>query len=163
MERLKANLARAGLEPADLPAALLIHEFLGAAMATAFWAACYAFEPSKTALGPASRALAAKHPPLQRLWQRSVSTATSRVARTPWLASRVDPARLTLSLAESLVLRAGIKPGTFVFKIWASAAVVRAGKRVLDRGSGRVACATLTAFRVGGGPVAVRRACPWRV
>jgi len=172
MDRLKAELARAGLAPADLPAALLVHELLGAAMATAFWAACYAVQPSNTALGPVARRLAARHPAAQRLWERSVASAAARVRRTPWLAARgADPGRLTLSLAESLVLRATIKPATFVFKLWASAAVVKGGKvmMVAGRGGGggrgaRVGCVTLTAFREGGGlgARAVRRVCPWR-
>lgn len=32
----------------------------------------------------------------------------------------VDPSRLTVSLAESLCLRAAIKPATFPFKLWAA-------------------------------------------
>jgi hypothetical protein len=31
-----------------------------------------------------------------------------------------DPARLTVALAESLCLRAAIKPATFPFKLWAA-------------------------------------------
>lgn len=42
----------------------------------------------------------------------------------------VDPARLTVSLAESLCLRASIKPLTFPFKIWASYKLVLFGKEL---------------------------------
>lgn len=42
----------------------------------------------------------------------------------------VEPARLTVSLAESLCLRASIKPLTFPFKIWASYKLVLFGKRL---------------------------------
>ena len=43
-------------------------------------------------------------------------------------ASCRDPARLTVSLAESITLRACIKPLTFPFKIWASYRLVLAAK-----------------------------------
>jgi hypothetical protein len=39
-----------------------------------------------------------------------------------------DPARLTVSLAESICLRALIKPVTFPFKLWASWKLVLATK-----------------------------------
>ena len=39
-----------------------------------------------------------------------------------------DPARLTVSLAESITLRACIKPLTFPLKIWASYKLVLATK-----------------------------------
>ena len=118
--------------------------------------------------GPAA---AADHPAAQRLWARSVSAAQARVARTPWLArTGADPARLTLALAESLALRACIKPATFVFKLWASAAVVRGGKRVVGRlrahgGGSRLACVSAgVVAAVTPGPAAakaVRRVGPW--
>ncbi len=49
----------------------------------------------------------------------------------------VDPARLTVSLAESLCLRASIKPLTFPFKIWASYKLVRFGKELRLGGRSR--------------------------
>lgn len=36
----------------------------------------------------------------------------------PLQAPGVEPGRLTVSLAESLCLRAAIKPATFPFKLW---------------------------------------------
>ena len=39
-----------------------------------------------------------------------------------------DPARLTVALAESITLRACIKPITFPFKLWASWKLVLASK-----------------------------------
>ena len=165
MNRLKSGLARHGLNPADLPAALLIHELLGAAMATAFWAACYATQPSTTALEPLARRVAAAHPAAQRLWQTSVAAAQARVRKTPWLSrTGADPARLALSLAESLMLRACIKPGTFVFKLWASAALVKGGKRVIaGRKAARLACATTKCGVWSAAPAAraMRRIGPW--
>lgn len=38
----------------------------------------------------------------------------------PPQARAIDPTRLTVGLAESLCLRATIKPVTFPFKLWAS-------------------------------------------
>ena len=49
----------------------------------------------------------------------------------------VDPARLTESLAESLCLRAAIKPATFPFKLWAAWKLTLALKSSrLSRGGG---------------------------
>lgn len=166
MNRLK--IERHGLAPADLPAALLVHELLGAAMASGFWAACYAIQPSSSTLAPIARRAAARHPALQRLWGRSVEVARANVGASAWVRrTGADPARLTLSLAESLALRACIKPGTFVFKLWASAAVVKAGKRVVGGGGRRARLACVSAGAVAAwGPSAttgkaVRRVGPW--
>ena len=131
LQNLKAKFAAAGLEPRDLVPALVVHEALGLAMAAGFWASCYSLQPSKrlsavTSLAPPR--------PLAALYLRSLETARARLSssnRGRLLLARADPARATVSLAESLVLRATIKPATFVFKIWASAAVVSGAKRVL--------------------------------
>lgn len=155
IERLKRKFADAGLEPADLVPALVVHEMLALAMALGFWGTCYALEPSKVAAsGVFSRGGKMKvQPPraLAALYERSLSTARATLnngnrsisSRIPILA-KADPARATVSLAESLCLRAALKPATFVFKIWASAAVVVRGKRALAaraararRGQGR--------------------------
>lgn len=47
-------------------------------------------------------------------------------------AALVDPRRLTTSLAESILIRAGIKPITFVFKLWASYMIVKHGKKIYN-------------------------------
>jgi hypothetical protein len=170
MQRIKSELAKQGLRPADLPAALVVHEILGAAMAAGFWAACYVFQPSTTALAPLARSAAARHPALARSWEASLAAARARVAKSTWIRTRTgaDPARLTLALADSLVARAALKPATFVFKLWASAAAMRAGKRAVgglrrrNGEGGRVACVTLAAGCGGlASARAVRRPCPW--
>lgn len=48
----------------------------------------------------------------------------------------VDPSRLTVSLAESLCLRAAIKPATFPFKLWAAYKLTLLTKRRGGGGSG---------------------------
>lgn len=128
LQRLKNKFADAGLEPRDLVPALVVHEALGLAMAAGFWASCYYLQPSKrlsrvTALAPPR--------PLAALYSRSLETARARLSSSSNKGLLADPARATVSLAESLVLRATIKPATFVFKIWASAAVVSGAKRVM--------------------------------
>lgn len=143
LQKLKNKFADAGLEPRDLVPALVVHEALGLAMAAGFWASCYALQPSKrlsavTNLAPPR--------PLAALYSRSLETARARLSSSSSSSSsnsrglgrlvlaRVaggDPARATVSLAESLALRATLKPATFVFKIWASAAVVSGAKKVL--------------------------------
>jgi hypothetical protein len=173
MQRIKKELARQGLRPADLPAAIVVHELLGACMALGFWSACYAIQPASTVLAPVARAAAGRTPALAGLWERSLHSARARVSRAAWIRARTgaDPARLTLALAESLVVRAVLKPGTFVFKLWASAALVRVAKTAAVSAAGgagrpgRVACVSLAALAGGPGRAtrAVRRPCPWSV
>ncbi len=135
LQKLKAKFAEAGLEPRDLLPALVVHEALGLAMAAGFWASCYALQPSARL----SRVTTFTPPrPLRALFSRSLETATRRLQSSgskkgilPAVKTTVDPARATVGLAESLALRAAIKPATFVFKIWASTAVVSKAKRVL--------------------------------
>jgi len=52
-----------------------------------------------------------------------MARASASVQRLPKFLQK-DPTRLTVSLAESLCLRAAIKPLTFPFKLWASYQVV---------------------------------------
>lgn len=123
-----------GLSAADIPAAIVIHEVVGLAMAAGFWSACYAVQPSKTVALPLVDAVARskRGAAAQAAYGAALAQATRTVARMPWLnrAPGVDPARLTVSLAESLCLRASIKPLTFPFKIWASYKLVLFGKRL---------------------------------
>lgn len=128
IERLKAKFADAGLEPRDLVPTLVVHEALGLIMAAGFWASCYALQPSSrlsamTKMSPPR--------PLAALYGKSLETARRRLRSNKGFLARTDPARATISLAESLVLRATLKPATFVFKIWASVAVVSGAKTVL--------------------------------
>lgn len=59
--------------------------------------------------------------------------AQSTVNNMQWLKKvpgvRNDTGRLTVSLAESIALRACIKPATFPFKIWASYQILMLTKR----------------------------------
>ncbi len=48
----------------------------------------------------------------------------------------MEPARLTVSLAESLCLRAAIKPATFPFKLWAAYKLTLLMKRRGTNGGG---------------------------
>ena len=132
LQRLKTKFADAGLEAQDLVPALAVHELLGAAMALGFWCSCYALQPSSR-LGAATKLTPPK--PLAALYSRSLEVARKRLSghSSPSLLANADPARATVSLAESLVLRATLKPATFVFKIWASAATVSGVKRVLRK------------------------------
>ncbi|KAL4433963.1 hypothetical protein ABPG75_000404 [Micractinium tetrahymenae] len=123
-----------GLSAADIPAAIITHEVVGLAMAAGFWTACYAVQPSKTVARPLVAAVARskRGARAQAAYSAALGQATRTVARMPWLnrAPGVDPARLTVSLAESLCLRACIKPITFTFKIWASYKLVLLGKQL---------------------------------
>lgn len=95
---------------------------------------CYAVQPSKTVAQPLSRALARgpRGAQLQQVYTSALASATRTVQRVPWLqrAPGLDPARLTVSLAESLCFRAAAKPVTFTLKLWGSWQVVLLGKRI---------------------------------
>ena len=124
-----------GLGAGDIPAAIVVHELIGLAMAAGFWTLCYRLQPAKVVGARLSGALSNSQA-AQAAYNHAMLHATNRVRQMSWLTnnSRIDPARLTTSLAESLVLRATIKPATFVFKLWASYHLVRIGKDVfLDR------------------------------
>lgn len=132
--RFGAAFEEQGLSAADIPAAIVVHEVVGLAMAAGFWSACYAVQPSKTVARPVVAAVARskRGAQAQAAYSAALAQATRAVARMPWLsrAPGVDPARLTVSLAESLCLRASIKPLTFPFKIWASYKLVLFGKEL---------------------------------
>lgn len=130
-------------------------QVLGASLALAFWSACYALQPSRTFMQPATRALM-RNGALQRSYSAALTRAASITQRAPFLKGRCAPPskqcvllpvgrvadgahspslcwrrdapRVTLALAESISLRAVIKPLTFPLKIWASYKLVLAMK-----------------------------------
>eukprot|EP00884_Botryococcus_braunii_P018368 jgi/Botrbrau1/5214/Bobra.0172s0078.1 len=129
MERIKRYFAEQGLRAADIPTAIVVHEVVGLGMAVGFWAMCYAIEPSKTVMRPFI-ARKAKNKTLEQGYAAAMSKAQAMISRFPWLQRAAgNPVRLTTSLAESLCLRAAIKPFTFTFKLWVSYKLVLAFKR----------------------------------
>jgi len=119
MERLKTHLKEQGITAADLPKAIVFHEVLGVAMAVGFWTACYHIQPSSNLLRPLAKR-ASGNALARKSYDRAVMSAQRTMSRLPVLQRLGDPGRLTASLAESICIRAGIKPATFPFKIWAS-------------------------------------------
>ena len=103
--------------------AFVIHEVLGLGMAIGFWTACYALQPSKRFFQPLTTTVT-RHPRAERLYSSAMVKAQSTVNSMGWLRRAPvigrDTTRLTIGLAESIALRACIKPVTFPFKIWAS-------------------------------------------
>jgi len=70
---------------------------------------------------------------MQQAYNTATIQATNIVRKASWLHQskflpRIDSARLTTSLGESLCFRAAAKPATFVFKLWASFHIVRLAK-----------------------------------
>lgn len=128
MDRLKQHLRDQGITAADLPKAIVFHEVLGAAMAVGFWSACYTLQPSRTMFRPLARR-ASSNTVARRSYDAAVQSAQKTMAKLPWLQKIGDPGRLTTSLAESICVRASIKPATFPFKIWASYKFVQMTKR----------------------------------
>ena len=90
------------------------------AFAASTWVAAYGIQPSKTLCQPFSNVSAIKNnvqPVFLKMLETSSKPARQAVKRIPMLA-KADPARLTVALAESLTLRAFIKPITFGGKLW---------------------------------------------
>lgn len=109
----------------------MLQQVLGMVMALGFWSLCYGIQPTKTLAKPVTR-LFNMVPPgagssnrqlaaAQRAYTLAMAQATNTVSKMSWIRSQQTAAGLTTALAESLMLRATIKPATFVFKIWASA------------------------------------------
>mmetsp|Transcript_134 Transcript_134/g.486 ORF Transcript_134/g.486 Transcript_134/m.486 type:complete len:184 (-) Transcript_134:218-769(-) len=142
LQRVKNYFFDRGLELRDIPTAFVWHEVIGLGMAAGFWSGCYIVQPSKTIMRFASgqrsaqqgsRAAAtsnASNSSMMAVAERQISS-WGWLQKTP-LAKR-DPQRLTVSLAESLALRAGIKPITFPFKLWASWQMTLATKQAVRR------------------------------
>ena len=91
-------------------------QVLGAAMAVGFWTACYQIQPSSTILRPLARRASA-NALARKSYNSAVVSASKTMRRLPVLQRLGDPSRLTASLAESICVRAGIKPATFPFKV----------------------------------------------
>lgn len=70
---------------------------------------------------------------MQQAYNSAMIRANNIVRKMSWLNQskflpKIDAARLTTSLAESLCFRAAAKPATFVFKLWASVVIVQLAK-----------------------------------
>lgn len=101
---------------------------------------CYAVQPSRTVARPLVSALAKGRQAerMQLAYSKAMAQANFTVRRMSWVQHRapgIDAARLTTSLAESLCLRAAMKPATFVFKLWASYNIVLLAKHRPHGGS----------------------------
>ena len=94
---------------------------------------CYRIQPSRLVGRHLQKSLGGGHSQvkMQQAYTAAMQQATTTVRKLSWLRnnSAIEPARLTTSLAESLCFRAAAKPGTFIFKLWASYQIVRIGKQ----------------------------------
>lgn len=73
-------------------------------------------------------------PVFLKMLETSSKPARRAVERIPMLA-KTDPTRLTVALAESLTLRAFIKPITFGGKLWVTYEFMKFVKRKSDEGT----------------------------
>eukprot|EP00963_Diacronema_lutheri_P007192 scaffold630_cov350-Pavlova_lutheri.AAC.3 len=116
MGRVRDFFDQCGLEARDLPLAFVIHEVVSVAIATAAWSFCYAAQPSRLVARSLPRTTTAS-PWMQR-------TTAAAEAKLQWTKrfplAKKNGKRLAVSLAESIALRASIKPITFPGKMWAS-------------------------------------------
>lgn len=116
MGRVLDFFDQCGLEARDLPLAFVLHEVVSVALAAAAWSFCYAAQPSQIVARSIPRATTTS------AWmQRTTAAAEVRLHWTKRLPlARRNGKRLAVSLAESIALRAAIKPITFPGKMWAS-------------------------------------------
>mmetsp|Transcript_3195 Transcript_3195/g.19755 ORF Transcript_3195/g.19755 Transcript_3195/m.19755 type:complete len:138 (-) Transcript_3195:861-1274(-) len=116
MGRVHDFFDQCGLEPRDLPLAFVLHEVVSVALATAAWSFCYAAQPSQIVARSIPRATTTS------AWmQRTTAAAEAKLQWTKRLPlAKKNGKRLAVSLAESIALRAAIKPITFPGKMWAS-------------------------------------------
>ncbi len=120
----------------DIPLALLYHELISVAFAAAMWSACYSLQPALSVARPLGRALpAAARAKSGSAFSAALGAAERQVARQAWLRKLpvvrdAEPRRLVVSLAESLLARGGLKPLTFVGKLWLSYKAVLLTKRL---------------------------------
>ena len=113
------------------------HEMFSIAFAASTWVAAYGIQPSKTLCQPFSNVSAIKNnvqPVFLKMLETSSKPARQAVKRIPMLA-KADPTRLTVALAESLTLRAFIKPITFGGKLWVTYEFMKFVKRKSDEGT----------------------------
>ena len=113
------------------------HEVFSIAFAASTWVAAYGIQPSKTICQPFANIGAIKNnvrPVFVKMLESSSGPAKAAVKRIPMLA-KADPTRLTVALAESLTLRAFIKPITFGGKLWVTYEFMKFVKRKSDEGT----------------------------
>lgn len=113
------------------------HEIFSIAFAASTWVAAYGIQPSKTLCAPFANVNVIKNnvqPVFLKMLETSSKPARRAVKRIPMLA-KTDPTRLTVALAESLTLRAFIKPITFGGKLWVTYEFMKFVKRKSDEGT----------------------------
>ena len=113
------------------------HEIFSIAFAASTWIAAYGIQPSKTLCAPFANVNVIKNnvqPVFLKMLETSSKPARRAVERIPMLA-KTDPTRLTVALAESLTLRAFIKPITFGGKLWVTYEFMKFVKRKSDEGT----------------------------
>eukprot|EP00092_Neocalanus_flemingeri_P072350 GFUD01089070.1.p1 GENE.GFUD01089070.1~~GFUD01089070.1.p1 ORF type:complete len:137 (+),score=43.26 GFUD01089070.1:88-498(+) len=115
MEEVKKFLSSAGLRPADIPTALVIHEVLGVSVLLSAWAACWAVKPSRNLLN----ALQVRKLPEWQKAQENVnkSKLINFVRNSKYLSSRRG-AELGVAFGESYFLRKLCMPVLIPLKLW---------------------------------------------
>jgi hypothetical protein len=87
VQKFKEAFLSLGLTPADIPAAIVVHEILGMGIALAAWATCFSIQPSRTVARPLVQALAKQRQgaQLQQAYGAAMTAATRTVQRMSWL------------------------------------------------------------------------------
>jgi len=139
MGRIKELFTDQGITPADFPLALLYHELISIAFAAAVWGACFHLRPTLTVAGPLGAALpVGARQASSRAFRGALGVAERALAKRAWLkrlpgVGGADQRVLVVSLAESLCVRAALKPVTLVGKVVLSYEALKATKMLVAR------------------------------
>ena len=133
MGRIKDYFIEQGLTPTDFPVAFVFHEVISIVWAGAVWGACYGVQPAMTICKPLSKLPAAGK--VSAAFDKALMFSDTKLAKMTWLTKapvvkHANPRRLTVSLAESLMFRAAVKPISFGAKLYFSYQFVLLTKKV---------------------------------
>lgn len=116
MDRFSQHLQDKGLQAADIPKAIIVHELLGFTMLFLTWSLCFFYPPSQTKL---------LKKPVERVLSMMPSALSNSVASNGFLSSRMGS-----SYIESSCLRKIIRPATFPMKLFLTYEIVCATKNI---------------------------------
>ena len=135
---LTAYFSEHDLALSDVPKAVLVHEGIGLGLLVGIWGSCFAVRPTHRILEPLRQASwapsflkghssSASSSSSSASFQAALAAAEARVAGARWVPAGVDPRRLVVSLAESVVIRNLVRPVTIPLKLWMTYSIVVGG------------------------------------
>ena len=134
MEELKSFFASKGLEAKDIPKGIVVHEILGLGILLSAWAGCYITRPTATILTISKSNLWLKTNAIgsSNKWQAAQEKArksklVSLVNSSKYL-SNLKAQQVTVSFAESYLIRKLLMPLLIPLKFWLAFKIVMLSK-----------------------------------